>query len=60
MQYAVPGGPLSTGFAALFSKNPEFVVREDVRRFKQSLETGEVPTTRGQSHGPRGIHGQAA
>ena len=21
------------------------------------LETGEVPTTRGQTHGPRGIHG---
>ncbi|GAA3761857.1 SRPBCC family protein [Terriglobus aquaticus] len=60
MQYAVPGGPLSTGVAALFGKNPDFVVREDMRRFKQLLETGEVPTTRGQSHGPRGIHGQAA
>ncbi|HEX4164249.1 MAG TPA: SRPBCC family protein [Bryobacteraceae bacterium] len=57
VQYGVPGGPLTSGLAALFGKNPEFVVREDVRRFKQLLETGEVPTTRGQTHGPRGIHG---
>ncbi len=57
VQYGLPGGPLTSGLAALFGKNPEFVVREDVRRFKQLLETGEVPTTRGQTHGPRGIHG---
>jgi uncharacterized membrane protein len=60
MQYAVPGGPVSMGVAALFGKNPDFVVREDVRRFKQLLETGEVPTSRGQTHGPRGLHGQAS
>lgn len=60
VQYGFPGGPLTAGAAALFGKNPEFVVREDVRRFKQLLETGEVPTTRGQTHGPRGLHGQAA
>jgi uncharacterized membrane protein len=59
VKYGVPGGPLTSGLAALFGKNPEFVVREDVRRFKQLLETGEVPTTRGQTHGPRGIHGHA-
>jgi len=57
VQYGLPGGPLTSGLAALFGKNPEFVVREDVRRFKQLLETGEVPTTRGQTHGPRGLHG---
>jgi len=57
VQYAIPGGALTTGLAALFGKNPEFVVREDVRRFKQLLETGEVPTTWGQTHGPRGVHG---
>jgi uncharacterized membrane protein len=28
-------------------------VREDLRRFKQRLETGEVPTTEGQPSGPR-------
>ena len=57
VQYGLPGGLLTSGLAALFGKNPEFVVREDVRRFKQLLETGEVPTTLGQTHGPRGIHG---
>ena len=60
VEYGLPGGPLTAGVAALFGKNPEFVVREDVRRFKQLLETGEVPTTRGQTHGPRGVHGQTA
>lgn len=58
VQYGVPGGPLTSGLAMLFGKHPEFVVREDVRRFKQLLETGEVPTTLGQTHGPRGVHGQ--
>ena len=57
VQYALPGGSLASWLAALFGKSPEFVVREDVRRFKQLLETGEVPTTRGQTHGPRGMHG---
>ena len=57
MQYWVPGGALTSGLAAIFGKNPEFVVREDVRRFKRLLETGEVPTTVGQTHGPRGMHG---
>jgi uncharacterized membrane protein len=60
VQYSLPGGPLTSALAGLFGKNPEFVVREDVRRFKQLLETGEVPTSRGQTHGPRGIHGHTA
>jgi uncharacterized membrane protein len=57
VEYVLPGGAFTSGLATLFGKNPEFVVREDVRRFKQLLETGEVPTTLGQTHGPRGIHG---
>jgi uncharacterized membrane protein len=57
VQYGIAGGLLTSGLATLFGKSPQFVVREDLRRFKQLLETGEVPTTRGQTHGPRGIHG---
>ncbi len=57
MQYRLPGGALGTGLATLFGKHPEFVVREDLRRFKALVETGEVPTAAGQTHGPRGIHG---
>lgn len=57
MQYRVPGGALATGFAAMLGKHPEFVIREDLRRFKSLLEAGEVPTAVGQTHGPRGAHG---
>lgn len=52
-----PGGKLSKAIATMLGKHPQFMVREDVRRFKALLETGEVPTTLGQTHGPRGVHG---
>ena len=57
VQYSVPGGPVATGLATAFGKHPEFMLREDLRRFKALMETGEAPTTAGQTHGPRGIHG---
>lgn len=60
VQYKLPGGLLAAGLATILGKNPDFVVREDVRRFKQLLESGEVATTRGQTHGPRGVHGYVA
>ncbi len=52
-----PGGQLSKAIATMLGKHPQFMVREDLRRFKALLETGEVPTTIGQTHGPRGVHG---
>jgi uncharacterized membrane protein len=57
IEYAPPAGPLGHIVARLFGKNPQFTVREDLRHFKSLIETGEVATTQGQSHGPRGIHG---
>lgn len=57
VNYSSIGGSLGRGLAALIGKHPEFMVREDLRRFKALLEAGEAPTIRGQSHGPRGIHG---
>ena len=57
MQYFLPGGAAGKTFATLLGRNPEFTVREDLRRFKAFLETGEIATTAGQTHGPRGIHG---
>jgi uncharacterized membrane protein len=57
VQYDIPGGPVATGLAGVFGKHPEFMLREDLRRFKALVETGETPTTAGQTHGPRGIHG---
>ena len=53
MQYDPPGGALGKTVAMLTGENPERTVKEDMRRFKALLETGEVPTTEGQAHGPR-------
>ena len=40
-------------FAKLLGKNPSFLIRQDLRRLKPLIETGEIPTTEGRSHGPR-------
>ena len=58
MAYLPPAGPLGRAVAVLSGKHPEFTVREDLRRFKSLLEAGEVPTAKGQPHGPRGVHGE--
>jgi uncharacterized membrane protein len=57
IQYSLPGGALASVPASIFGKHPEFLIREDLRRFKALLEAGEIPTTVGQTHGPRGLHG---
>jgi len=46
-------------FARFLHANPDARVREDLRRFKQLLETGEVATTAGQPSGPRSLVGRA-
>ena len=53
MQYDLPGGAISKAAAAIFGKDPEFTLREDLRRFKALMEMREVPTIEGQPHGPR-------
>lgn len=53
VQYELPAGALGKTVAAIFGKDPELTIREDLRRFKALLEAGEIPTTHGQSHGPR-------
>jgi uncharacterized membrane protein len=37
----------------LIERNPAFLATQDLRRFKALVETGEIATTAGQSHGPR-------
>lgn len=59
VEYVLPGGAAVKAFASIMGKDPQFTVREDLRRFKALIETGEVPTTKGQSHGPRGLQGRA-
>lgn len=57
MLYGFPAGAVGKTFATALGRSPEFTVREDLRRFKAFLEAGEIPTTAGQPHGPRGVHG---
>ena len=53
MRPQVPRHVLGAVSASLLGKVPELEVRDDLRRFKNVMETGEIPTTRGQTHGPR-------
>jgi hypothetical protein len=48
-----PAGELGRAIAKLFGKDPNFLMQQDLRRFKALVETGEIPTTEGQPHGPR-------
>jgi uncharacterized membrane protein len=51
IDYIPPAGVVGKWVATLFGKNPATQIREDLRRFKRVMETGEVPTTEGQSQG---------
>lgn len=53
LKYDPPGGRFGTAVAKLFGKSPEAQIKADMRRFKQLLEAGEVPSTKGQPHGER-------
>jgi uncharacterized membrane protein len=59
LRYKPPGGAAGMTFARLFGEEPDIQVREDLRRFKQVMEAGEVPTTDGQPSGPRSMIGRA-
>jgi uncharacterized membrane protein len=43
LQYNPPGGKLGAAIAKLFGEEPNQTIREDLRRFKQLMETGEIP-----------------
>jgi uncharacterized membrane protein len=51
MQYSPPAGVVGATVAKLFGRAPEQEVEEDLRRFKQMMETGEIITTHGQPAG---------
>jgi uncharacterized membrane protein len=57
LDYIPPAGKAGWFIAKLFGRDPAAEVREDLRRFKQIMETGEVATAQGQPHGRRGIVG---
>lgn len=55
MEYSPPAGAVGSIVAKLFLVAPEQQVREDLRRFKQLMETGELATTQGQPHCARSL-----
>ena len=55
MQYNPPAGRVGAAVAWMLGRDPAAVIREDLRRFKQLIETGEVPTTDGQPRGKQSI-----
>lgn len=55
MQYRPPAGNAGAMVAMLFGEEPSQQMEGDLRRFKQLIECGEIPTTKGQPHGKRSL-----
>lgn len=51
LSYSPPAGVIGATVAKLFGEEPNMQVNGDLRRFKNIMETGEIPTTKGQSSG---------
>jgi uncharacterized membrane protein len=51
LQYIPPAGALGAAYARLLGQDPADQIKDDLRRLKQLLETGETATIEGQSHG---------
>ena len=60
LHYSPFGGTLGQGLVRLLGQDPQSRIREDLRRFKQVMETGEIPTTLGQPAGRRSLLGRVA
>ncbi len=58
VHYSPVGGRLTAGVTRLLRQDPQSQVREDLRRFKQLLEAGEIATTHGQPTGRRTFIGR--
>lgn len=58
LHYRAPGGALGAVLAKVLGADPFGEVCEDLRRFKQLIETGEIPTTAGQPSGRRSLFGR--
>jgi len=51
LNYNPPGGKAAQLFAKLFRSEPGQLVESNLKRLKQLLEAGEIPTTEGQTSG---------
>jgi uncharacterized membrane protein len=52
IEYQPPGGALGAAIAKLFGEEPQQQVSDDLRIFKQVMETGEVVRSDATIHGP--------
>jgi len=51
MEYSPPGGSVTAAIARLFGEEPEQQLGDELNRFKQLMEAGEIATTEGQPTG---------
>ena len=59
LDYNPPAGVLGATVAKLFGEEPQIQIAEDLRRFKNLMETGETPTVENQPVGARSAKGLA-
>jgi len=50
-----PAPGTNGAFAKFLNKGANFALRQDMRRLEALMESGEIPTTEGQPHGPRDV-----
>jgi uncharacterized membrane protein len=55
LQYEPPAGRVGAAIAWMFGHEPSHAIQEDLRRFKQLMEAGEIPTIKGQPRGRQSI-----
>lgn len=55
LSYQPPAGQIGAAFAKLFGEEPNQQVDNDLRHFKNLMETGRLPTTDGQPAGKRSL-----
>jgi uncharacterized membrane protein len=60
MRYELANRALRAAASGFVGRQASFLIRQDMRRFKALLETGEIPTTHGQTHGQRSSMDKAA
>jgi len=51
MQYRPVAGVVGANIAKILGSSPDWKIKDDLRRFKQIMETGEIITTEGQPAG---------
>lgn len=56
LHYDVPGGMIGRAVAKLLGEEPEQQVRDDLRRFKQVMETGSIVRNESLPHGTDARH----